>query len=443
MSVPGRQRLVREAMKYIGSQLVILATLALTSPSAYSACDTNWARLLPVHQTAETRAFKHTPYRNARAESGDAKSVAAALKQALENGTLDSPEALFGLLDAWNPDPSSNFLAQWRWLGAHGIEATPRNYAFPYGWANANQVEDGGGKPRDPKVKPSLAVFPKVRPWPPFLAKQKYLTLTYPEAAPRTPDELMQLVYGYATALATHRLSVAGRAPLLSLPFGNGPWSYPQRIAQELELAERHIYQNLKLVMDAFPDVAPPLAEKDDVWKKQKLQTAVEAVSNALVPRYSVFRPFKPTKENYEKFLEDLRNQPKPSDFPKLGQAGEKYRTRAALDWTVTRWRDTLVALVSVNFMKTLYGFYDDWKKGKLREQWEEWKHLPEKIEPERLKRAVDHYAEDPNGFDLVNEHYDKAIADLEADIQHKGDADGSRAKKITEMKRSRERLSK
>lgn len=433
-------------MRLLGMQLVVLATLALTSPNAYSACDTTWPRLLPVRHVAETRPFQHTAYRNAREASGKARSLKAALTKALKDGTLDTPEALFGLLDAWNPDASANFLAQWRWRQAHGIDASPRNFSHPYGWANAITVDAGGGTLRDATARPSRALLPTLSVWPPFLTREKQMTLGYPEAAPRTPDELMKLVYSYSTALAVDRLDeVSKKAPLASLPFGKGAWSYPETIARELEVAERHIFQNLKLVSETYPQVALPLAEKDGLWKNQKLQSAWELASRFVIPRYDVFKPFKPTKENFAKFLEDLRHQPKPGQgsYPRLAENADKYRVRASLDWTVDRWRNTLTALVVMNMIKGAINLYDEWQTGELKERWDEWMELPEKFTPEKLQKALNNYGDDPNGFDLVNDHYDKQIAELSAEIEKSGDPGGKRAKKIKELERSREFLAK
>lgn len=436
-------------MRALALTFTLLASLV--AGEAKARCLDALLGLLPVAQSAKQRGFDGAAYEIARSRWADRLAGVPAgeprgdvIRAALEAETIRTPEEIFALADALEPRSGATFYDALKAIQARGVGIVLRNYRLPYGMRPSASVESGAGSPRAPTHREQRAGR-RFFLLPGFLFPERHLLIIdYPDVVPRSTEELVQLVYHYAAMLAYYRVDLVGRrSSIASLPVGPAPISHPQKVMEELELAQSFLYSRLQGISEAIPEVELPLPERDGVWRFRHAQLVKDGLFSVLFPFYRPMRVFGPSREGYEAFLAGTATEGDQTWHPMLrGQSERKYRNRLRLGWLVDRWRNLLLAGALLSMHHAATNVYDAVAHGNLEQFLNAPARLQQKFDPARLNQALDEYEKDPNGFEPVNDHFNKQIKALEEDIRKHGDPDGKKAKHIEELKRRRDFLS-
>jgi hypothetical protein len=415
---------------------------AAASPSI---CWQAFARLVPFHQTATTRPFDTGAYADALPQWENPLLVLpvfarAQIDEALAKGSLSSPEALFALLDGLSPRSENTYRSQLIAIAGGGTRIEWRNYRFPYGWTTEDRLERGGGTLRPVRGTARRGwAGPQLR-FPFFHHGTRRLVIGYPEVAPRTPDELLHLAFSYSSALASYRLKQVGaRSGLLSLPFGRTSWSFPYQAMQVLYESEAHLYNQLSTLRDLYPEAELPLPEKDKVWRWRYPQLGIELLTRIWFPSYQPFGKMRPNNRDWDAFFVDQITGLDRYAPILRAELERRYRARLELNWVVDRWRNFLTGMILIGLGDTAWSLYDVIAHDGLEKLYQKWNHEFDRYQPEKVNHALEHYHQDPDGFDVVNDFYNSQIQELRDQIASKGDPDGKLAHQIHVLEQRRD----
>jgi hypothetical protein len=385
---------------------------------------------LPLRQSVTVRALNLATYDELRTQWQQAPSRGA-LEEALRTGALNSPERFFAAVDALNPDSTTHFRATLDLLAAKGVQIALRNYRTPYGWwTSETSARDGKGEPRAPTMSAKRGW-----PWPrasfPFLGRERRLILYYPDVPPRTPTEFAALTIQYSRALFAYRMKTETRSPILSLPFGQS--GFPTQAMQVLYDSESQLYAALTSIRQRFPEVELPLPPTDRIWSWRYPQMGVELIGSLFYPSYIAFDKSRPNRQHFDLFSQEgtaLRDT-----------LDRKFHHRLQMQWAIDRWRNFVVGTLVLGLAstaKTIVRVLDQGLFTTILQKWDDWKR---RLKPENVNQALQHYQEDQQGWDIVNDFYDEKIKELEKEMREKGDPKGKLRQEIERLIKERDEL--